>query len=452
MGAQEGMQKVDWSIVKKAHILKACQMYDRGEARPLRQAKNTFLIVNGREYPAKFIRGLAYFLAAGHSLNPSADYSGGLETARFFRGMGFDTEYDGKRNPENIPQNGASDNASTGRMAKRANDVESPSAFHGPAPDTSQSVRIATVCASGEPSRSSIDSVRQQRLLDRAIHSIESSGWRDIDAILLPGGFFYHNEVVECTSFEDRVRTFSETTYSSACMEACMRIAGSSPGVMIVAGVDARPDSGQQAIVDQFCVAWSQRGVIGIGRKVFPTNDESKGKDGYVCISEDYASEKRTVRLNHGATAILCACYDVFGCAENNSGPTARSGCIRRIRNHDGVECTDLKEACISRFQNLIREHKVSVALGAIHYNPSRYWQIHGIQACSAALGGGLVVGASHFENLPAPSKMTLSAFGIPAGYLTHKPKNKRPLRYHNPTASRAGDGLLVRLFDVTRR
>jgi hypothetical protein len=47
--------------------------------------------MNGRTYPAKFIRGLAYRLATGVELDPNRDYSGGAETARFFQGLGLAT-------------------------------------------------------------------------------------------------------------------------------------------------------------------------------------------------------------------------------------------------------------------------------------------------------------------------------------------------------------------------
>jgi hypothetical protein len=48
-------------------------------ARPKRPARNTFLLLNGKTYPAKFIRGLAYRLATGVELDPNVDYSGGTE-------------------------------------------------------------------------------------------------------------------------------------------------------------------------------------------------------------------------------------------------------------------------------------------------------------------------------------------------------------------------------------
>ena len=83
----------DWSRVTLEDVRRAGQMYDSGAARPKRPARSTFLLLNGKTYPAKFIRGLAYRLATGVELDPNRDYSGGVETARFFHGLGLPTQH-----------------------------------------------------------------------------------------------------------------------------------------------------------------------------------------------------------------------------------------------------------------------------------------------------------------------------------------------------------------------
>ena len=86
---------IDWSKVLKNHIKEACRRYDAEEDRPTHPARTTFLILDGEQYPAKFIRGLAYEIATGHKLS-SDDYSGGAETARFFEKLGYSVEHGGK--------------------------------------------------------------------------------------------------------------------------------------------------------------------------------------------------------------------------------------------------------------------------------------------------------------------------------------------------------------------
>jgi hypothetical protein len=59
----------DWSQVTMENVRRASGMYDTGAAQPKRPAQSTFLLLNGKTYPAKFIRGLAYRLATGVELS-----------------------------------------------------------------------------------------------------------------------------------------------------------------------------------------------------------------------------------------------------------------------------------------------------------------------------------------------------------------------------------------------
>ncbi len=86
--------RISWAVVKKEHVKEACRRFDDGEE-PCRPALNTFLLYEDKRYPAKFIRGLAYKITTGKKLNP-LDYSGGVDTVRFFKKLGFETEYKGK--------------------------------------------------------------------------------------------------------------------------------------------------------------------------------------------------------------------------------------------------------------------------------------------------------------------------------------------------------------------
>jgi len=95
---------IDWSKVLKSHIEEACRRYNAEENRPTHPARTTFLVLDGGQYPAKFIRGLAYEIATGHKLS-SDEYSGGAETARFFEKLGYSVEYNGKTQENNHNKN-----------------------------------------------------------------------------------------------------------------------------------------------------------------------------------------------------------------------------------------------------------------------------------------------------------------------------------------------------------
>jgi very-short-patch-repair endonuclease len=121
---------IDWSKVLKKHIEEACSLYDVGKNFPTHPARTTFLMYKDNQYPAKFIRGLAYEIATESKLS-SNDYSGGLETVRFFNALGFSVKHNKgiingvcKHDPDQKPTDQISDtatkkkNSSSGKTQK----------------------------------------------------------------------------------------------------------------------------------------------------------------------------------------------------------------------------------------------------------------------------------------------------------------------------------------------
>ena len=89
-----------WSLVTKQNVLNALKKFDT-ENPDYPAAKNTFLIVNNRKYPAKHIRGMAYKDAFNVEISKQ-DYTGGMETVKFFNNLGFDVIYKGALINSNI--------------------------------------------------------------------------------------------------------------------------------------------------------------------------------------------------------------------------------------------------------------------------------------------------------------------------------------------------------------
>lgn len=80
-----------WDNITANDVKKAIELFDRtNENYP--EPRNTFLIYNDKKYPAKHIRGLAYFIANKKEISKS-EYSGGQETATFFKKLGFTVQY-----------------------------------------------------------------------------------------------------------------------------------------------------------------------------------------------------------------------------------------------------------------------------------------------------------------------------------------------------------------------
>lgn len=80
-----------WNNVKKEHVIKAIQKFEKLNP-DYPKPRNTFLVYNGKRYPAKHIRGLAFEIANNKEIKKS-EYSGGKETVNFFRKLGFEVEY-----------------------------------------------------------------------------------------------------------------------------------------------------------------------------------------------------------------------------------------------------------------------------------------------------------------------------------------------------------------------
>ena len=85
------MARFNWSEVTAADVVKAIEIFDiENPKHP--EPRSTFLLYNGKKYPAKHIRGMAYKVHFNQEISKE-DYAGGQETVRFFDKLGFDIQY-----------------------------------------------------------------------------------------------------------------------------------------------------------------------------------------------------------------------------------------------------------------------------------------------------------------------------------------------------------------------
>jgi hypothetical protein len=329
--------------------------------------------------------------------------------------------------------------------------------------------RIVTVAVQGrKPSR--VDrNARASSLLDEVVDAVISRvDWQLVDAIVFPGGFFRSPVYIGNQSHSERAAALEATSFGQAVMAAAYRLDAAHPGALIVVGIDSVPfSSGNHG--DQLCVAFSPYGVVGIGRKVWPADGDTNwhGRAPVVCYPADFASPHRIVTLVNGSRALLCACYDVFGVAEAIIGPTARVRYIRYLaadQRYDSADANFLttRRRLVAEWGRLLADQRVNVALAAVHrfQQPGRdiFWQRHGLATASAALGGGLAVGAAFFTNrLPDVRdrwNSPLAACGVSKEHLEQG--LHRPARRFEPIAALTINGhrngkprALVRLFDA---
>ena len=80
-----------WDNITEKDVRAAIELFDTSRDK-YPEPRNTFLIYKGKKYPAKHVRGLAYFVANKKDISKS-EYSGGKETANFFKKLGFTVQY-----------------------------------------------------------------------------------------------------------------------------------------------------------------------------------------------------------------------------------------------------------------------------------------------------------------------------------------------------------------------
>ena len=91
---------IKWDKVTAEHVFQAIERLEAGDNK-FPPPRNTFLVYNGKQYPAKHIRGMAYEIACGVALSKD-DYSGGDDTERFLTRLGFTIK---RTKPKNIHNN-----------------------------------------------------------------------------------------------------------------------------------------------------------------------------------------------------------------------------------------------------------------------------------------------------------------------------------------------------------
>lgn len=389
---------VDFAAVRPEHVLAAVERIRRDGVPPRRDARSTRVHVDGGTWPAKYVLGLAWEAAHGRTLN-SEDYTGGLATARVLTALGFDVDHDGTRLP----------GAPVGRVAEA-----------GAGASPRRRLMAASVAMTGTTSQGARDNAQRMGLLGQIIDTVVADARPGDSAVLvLPGGYFRLDRFVGDLNVTDRHKAIEEADFASACLAGAARLASRVPGAVLVVGVDSVTGKGEWA--DQMAVAWGATGLLGVGRKVFPTAGQEAA--GMVINAADFGDPARVVNLPDGRRGVLCSCYDGFGVSD----PRRRAYPIERLRVGGRVlSYTDKGfdaawEGAVSAWSALTQG--LDAALIAIHGFGGRgntsMWQRHGIATASAALGGGLAIAGAHFEKLPRREGVqTLSALRVPRTHL----------------------------------
>ncbi|MGW9332497.1 hypothetical protein [Bosea sp. NPDC055594] len=322
-------------------------------------------------------------------------------------------------------------------------------------------LHIVTVCVRGRDTYPMPRMSKRILLLDRLIEALaQQSTWPEVDAILLPGGFFRLAAPIGRHSPADR-RAMLMTQDAGLGGAAASRLLDRRwPGVTLIVGIDSEPIDTSLA-GDQLVAAWQHGELVGLARKAFPVASETRGEDPVFWANLDDADEPgRIVTLRHGQRALLLACYDAFAVRALHGSRFAALSALRLVSDAKG-RIRPLRQAerqeHLRRWLAMLQVSPPDLGLIAIHEfdRPGRdgYWQRHGIAGASAALDGAPILAAAHFRrNLPASfASSSLAARQVP---LLHLEQGQRRLAHrlipHDGFVLPGGNAkssLLVRLF-----
>lgn len=85
--------KYNWGVITREDVIKAINKFLVNNPE-YPEPRSTFLVFDGKRLPAKHIRGMAYREHFGVEISKS-DFSGGMETVKFFERLGFEMDYRG---------------------------------------------------------------------------------------------------------------------------------------------------------------------------------------------------------------------------------------------------------------------------------------------------------------------------------------------------------------------
>lgn len=255
---------------------------------------------------------------------------------------------------------------------------------------------------------------------------LDRNGWPDIEAIVLPGGYFRLKRVISLSSLKKRFSRFSESELAAVLLDIARQLDARWPGVALIIGIDS--DALDKKIGgDQLVAVWQGGALVALTRKAFPVDGDTDGKEPvYVVHADDADDPGRLITLSNGAKTLILSCYDAFAVRGLHGRRHVDLRAIRLIaagKEQPHAATSDEKRDHFRRWLAFLDAHPPDLALIAIHRfrQPGQdgYWQRHGIAGTSAALQGAPVIGAAHFKR-GLPSRLAASPLASLGVLLSH--------------------------------
>jgi hypothetical protein len=263
--------------IERIHVIKAIKEIDSNGIPQGRESRRFLLSFGGKEYPPKYILSLANRYINGKELNPSK-FSGGQETNTFLRSLGFVVREISSANPKSIK-----------------------SIKHEKTSKKIKSNWVATVLLRSNERFGQTDNDIRKKVLENILNETLRRTRGD-GVILFPGGYLNSGKKKANAIFNFATNHLKEE------LRKVKR------NIIVCFGIDGRLGRGypKDFPKDQLAIAVSRKGIIAIGRKFNPTEDE----EGKISSASTYQSlENRKFRIFslNGKRFYMAVCYDVFG-------------------------------------------------------------------------------------------------------------------------------------------
>lgn len=298
----------------------------------------------------------------------------------------------------------------------------------------SRPARIVSTHIQGAPATLPRSTERRLEFMVAVARAIRRKAWHGLDALVFPAGYLRTDDWLAPASSDLR-RAMIDASLGEICAHAIRKLDQSSPGCVLISGIDTNRYRPWGFRGDQALAAFGKDGCLTVVRKIFPTDGDTNedGRTPYLLDFEDAAGEERFLPLANGDQAILCLCYDSFVFSELARGPTKKLRAMRyQLADLDGWDDLGPEQAWrwLTALRRRIDEHKPRVILNPIHGfdRPGRevFWQRHGLACASSYLSGAMAIGAAHYRtSLPNNHFAMLAARSAPFDHISlghHRP------------------------------
>jgi hypothetical protein len=255
--------------IKREDVLKALAEIDKSGVPANRKSRKFNLIHNHKTYPPKYVLSLANFMANKRELDPE-EFGGGLETNNFLTKLGFEI----REGRENISE----------KKSIILKDIPQKKSI------TLQKLYLEDHVTALIKNMGNVNNDDRFELLGLILNKMDSS----VISLTLPAGFL-------------TFRYFVDKELNFVSKEVTQILKQSERNIAVCFGIDV----GKKGL-HQLGVAISQEGILGMGRKFFPTPEEKHYIDFADSITNKEMEFNRIFTWKN-KNYFLAICYDSFG-------------------------------------------------------------------------------------------------------------------------------------------